>query len=127
HRDRCVHHERAHQRTAQHVDPDRVAVPAHRNRHPHRRVLRLAAQPRQELTRAPIPVSENAHPRTMEFHMKYGKKIALAAVATLTALSLAGCATGKGDEPAAGGGGGASEELSIELVSKGFQHQFWQA
>lgn len=59
--------------------------------------------------------------------MKYGKKIALAAVATLTALSLAGCATGKGDEPAAGGGGGASEELSIELVSKGFQHQFWQA
>ncbi|UNK71263.1 ABC transporter substrate-binding protein [Microbacterium sp. H1-D42] len=59
--------------------------------------------------------------------MKYGKKIAIAAVATLTALSLAGCSTGKGDEPAAGGDEGGEKTMSIELVSKGFQHQFWQA
>src|SRR5690606_34472215 len=70
----------------------------------------------------------STQPRTMEFHMKYGKKFAVAAVAALTALSLAGCATGKGDEPAAGGdNGAAAEEMTIELVSKGFQHQFWQA
>ena len=58
--------------------------------------------------------------------MKYGKKIALAAIAAVTALTLAGCATGKGEEPKAGGNGG-DKEMSIELVSKGFQHQFWQA
>ena len=43
--------------------------------------------------------------------MKYGKKIAVATVAALTVLSLAGCATGKGDTPA----GGRSEEHTSEL------------
>ncbi|UJP09979.1 ABC transporter substrate-binding protein [Microbacterium sp. KUDC0406] len=59
--------------------------------------------------------------------MKYGKKFAVAAVATLAVLSLAGCSTGKGDTPAADGGDGDTKDMSIELVSKGFQHQFWQA
>ncbi|MEJ1087867.1 ABC transporter substrate-binding protein [Microbacterium sp. Mu-80] len=60
--------------------------------------------------------------------MKYGKKIAVAAVAALTAISLAGCATGKGDESTGGGGdAGGDKQLTIDLVSKGFQHQFWQA
>ena len=59
--------------------------------------------------------------------MKYGKKIAVAAVAALTVLSLASCATGKGEEPAASGDKTSEEQLSIDLVSKGFQHQFWQA
>lgn len=59
--------------------------------------------------------------------MKYGKKIAVAAIAAMTALTLAGCATGKGDEPAAGGDEAGDKTMSIELVSKGFQHQFWQA
>ncbi|MFC7787525.1 substrate-binding domain-containing protein [Microbacterium sp. MAHUQ-60] len=59
--------------------------------------------------------------------MKYGKKIAVAALAALTVLALAGCATGKGDTPAAGGDKAADKQLSIDLVSKGFQHQFWQA
>src|SRR5690606_20536648 len=76
------------------------------------------------------PPTEHSRPeslhRTMEFHMKYGKKIAVAALAALTVLSLAGCATGKGDTPAAGDKP-ADKQLSIDLVSKGFQHQFWQA
>lgn len=59
--------------------------------------------------------------------MKHGKKIAVAAFAALAVLSLAGCATGKGDAPAGGGDAGGGEEMTIELVSKGFQHQFWQA
>lgn len=57
--------------------------------------------------------------------MNYGKKIAIAAVAALTVLSLTSCATGKGDENA--GGDTPDEEITVELVSKGFQHQFWQA
>lgn len=60
--------------------------------------------------------------------MKYGKKIAVAALAALTVVSLAGCATGKGDTPAAGGDKPAADkQMTIDLVSKGFQHQFWQA
>ena len=59
--------------------------------------------------------------------MKYGKKIAFAAVAAIAALTLAGCSTGKGEDPKPGGDGDAKKEMSIELVSKGFQHQFWQA
>lgn len=59
--------------------------------------------------------------------MKYGKKIAIAALAALTVVSLAGCSTGKGEEPAAGGNADGDKTMSIELVSKGFQHQFWQA
>ena len=59
--------------------------------------------------------------------MKYGKKIAVATVAALTVLSLAGCATGKGDTPAGGGDKPAAKDMTIDLVSKGFQHQFWQA
>jgi ribose transport system substrate-binding protein len=53
------------------------------------------------------------------------KKRLLHAVVAATVLSLAvaGCA------PAAGGGAGgdSAEPLYIALVSKGFQHQFWQA
>jgi ribose transport system substrate-binding protein len=52
------------------------------------------------------------------------KKRLLTAIVAAAALSLAvaGCA------PSAGGDGGDSDEqLYIALVSKGFQHQFWQA
>lgn len=58
--------------------------------------------------------------------MKFTKKAALLATAAAAALVLAGCSNG-GD-----GGTGAGDEPSgdkpyIALVSKGFQHQFWQA
>ncbi len=56
------------------------------------------------------------------------KKAALLAAAAAVALTLAGCAGGGGSS---GGGGGAEEPSGdkpyIALVSKGFQHQFWQA
>lgn len=62
--------------------------------------------------------------------MKIRKSAAIIASAATLALVLAGCA---GDaaptDPGAGAGGGESEgeRLQIALISKGFQHQFWQA
>ena len=54
--------------------------------------------------------------------MKFSKKTTLAVGAIALALSLAACSgtTGSSDSP-------AGDETYIALVSKGFQHQFWQA
>ena len=49
-----------------------------------------------------------------------------AAVAVSASLVLALSACGRGEDAASGGGEGGGE-LDIALVSKGFQHQFWQA
>ncbi len=46
------------------------------------------------------------------------------AVSAAAVLTLSAC--GRGEEAASGGGEGGGE-LDIALVSKGFQHQFWQA
>jgi ribose transport system substrate-binding protein len=43
----------------------------------------------------------------------------------IVALVLVGCASGGGEEQAASGGDG--DQPYIAMVSKGFQHQFWQA
>jgi len=48
------------------------------------------------------------------------------AVLAIAVLSLSACGRG-GDDAASGSGGGGGKELDIALVSKGFQHQFWQA
>jgi ribose transport system substrate-binding protein len=49
------------------------------------------------------------------------------ATAVALALTLTGCGRG-GDSGSGGSGeGGGGEQLDIALVSKGFQHQFWQA
>jgi ribose transport system substrate-binding protein len=60
--------------------------------------------------------------------MRFSKRTALVAGAATFALALAGCSGGgapaTSGEPEAGGDG---ETLQIALVSKGFQHQFWQA
>lgn len=60
--------------------------------------------------------------------MKIGKKTAFAALVAASALVFAGCAGG-GDviEESAGGDSGGDGEMYIAMVSKGFQHQFWQA
>ncbi|WP_298039592.1 ABC transporter substrate-binding protein [uncultured Microbacterium sp.] len=58
--------------------------------------------------------------------MKFGKKTAFAALVAASALVMTGCAGG-GDVIEEGGSGGDSDEMYIALVSKGFQHQFWQA
>jgi ribose transport system substrate-binding protein len=51
----------------------------------------------------------------------------LAAVAAAAlALTLTGCGS-PGSSGAAPGGGGGGDEPYIAIVSKGFQHQFWQA
>ncbi len=58
------------------------------------------------------------------------KKAALLAAAAAVALTLAGCAGGGGSSGGGGGGGGdepSGDKPYIALVSKGFQHQFWQA
>ena len=54
----------------------------------------------------------------MKSHMK--------AVVAILAMVLALSACNRGEE-AGGGGGGGEGALDIALVSKGFQHQFWQA
>ncbi|WP_243229482.1 ABC transporter substrate-binding protein [Microbacterium sp. CIAB417] len=61
--------------------------------------------------------------------MRFGKKTAFAALVAASALVVAGCAGG-GDVIEEGGGadtGSGDGELYVALVSKGFQHQFWQA
>jgi ribose transport system substrate-binding protein len=53
----------------------------------------------------------------------------MACAATL-ALGLAACGSDDGETTggaSAGGGGGGGEQPYIAIVSKGFQHQFWQA
>jgi ribose transport system substrate-binding protein len=52
-------------------------------------------------------------------------RLAAAAAAAL-ALTLTGCGSSGSGGTAAGGGGGG-EQPYIAIVSKGFQHQFWQA
>jgi ribose transport system substrate-binding protein len=60
--------------------------------------------------------------------MKTGKKVAIFAAAAAVAIALAGCSAGgassSGGTDSSSGGSG---ETYIALVSKGFQHQFWQA
>lgn len=60
--------------------------------------------------------------------MRFGKKTAFAALVAASALVMTGCA-GSGDviEEDSSPEGGSGDEMYIALVSKGFQHQFWQA
>ncbi|MBT2500530.1 ABC transporter substrate-binding protein [Agromyces sp. ISL-38] len=53
------------------------------------------------------------------------RSFGVAAGLVTAALVLSGCAGGGGD--GAGGGDGGGDKPYIALVSKGFQHQFWQA
>ncbi|GAB3127224.1 ABC transporter substrate-binding protein [Glaciibacter psychrotolerans] len=56
--------------------------------------------------------------------MKTSKKVTFLAAAAAVALALAGCSANASTDA---GGDGGSDEVYIALVSKGFQHQFWQA
>jgi ribose transport system substrate-binding protein len=53
------------------------------------------------------------------------KSYTKAAIAVTAALVMALSACGRGED--SGSGGGGEGDLDIALVSKGFQHQFWQA
>ena len=58
----------------------------------------------------------------MNIHTTTRRRIAAAAAASVAAvLALAACSSGGGGEP------GAGDKPYVALVSKGFQHQFWQA
>ncbi|MEJ1155990.1 MULTISPECIES: ABC transporter substrate-binding protein [Microbacterium] len=57
--------------------------------------------------------------------MKYGRKAGIAATAAVAALVFAGCSSDASDT--ATDSGSSDDEMYIALVSKGFQHQFWQA
>ena len=54
------------------------------------------------------------------------KKAKLAAVFVAATMALATSACGD-DDSSGGSSGGAKENPKIAIVSKGFQHQFWQA
>lgn len=56
--------------------------------------------------------------------MNTAKKMLALAASAAVALSLAGCSNASSGE---GGESGGGDEPYIALVSKGFQHQFWQA
>jgi ribose transport system substrate-binding protein len=62
--------------------------------------------------------------------MRFGKKTAFVALLAASALAFAGCG-GAGDvvQEGGGGGNGAAKDgpITVALISKGFQHQFWQA
>jgi ribose transport system substrate-binding protein len=51
-------------------------------------------------------------------------RLAATLVATVMALGLSACGD---DGDSSGGSGGGTDKPSIAIVSKGFQHQFWQA
>src|SRR5918996_1916840 len=56
------------------------------------------------------------------------KKFGVLAAAAVSALALGLVACGEEDGGgSSGGGGGGGDEPYIAIVSKGFQHQFWQA
>ncbi|GMM96044.1 ABC transporter substrate-binding protein [Microbacterium sp. MTN4-26] len=57
--------------------------------------------------------------------MKYGKKVAFAATVAAAALAFAGCSSSDGSS--GGEAGGDGDSMYIAMISKGFQHQFWQA
>jgi len=57
--------------------------------------------------------------------MKTGKKVAFVAAAAAVAFMLAGCSSGTTSTGDSANGG--DDEVYIALISKGFQHQFWQA
>lgn len=57
------------------------------------------------------------------FSVKTSKKVAFLAAAASVALVLAGCSAGTSSDSA----NGDDSQPYIALVSKGFQHQFWQA
>jgi ribose transport system substrate-binding protein len=50
---------------------------------------------------------------------------AMVAITAALVLTLSAC--GRGEDSGSGSGGGGEGNLDIALVSKGFQHQFWQA
>lgn len=58
--------------------------------------------------------------------MKFSKRTVTLAGAATIALALAGC-SGGGAPATSGDPGGEGETLQVALISKGFQHQFWQA
>ena len=51
----------------------------------------------------------------------------LAAAAAALALGVGACGDDGGGGSSGGGGGGGGDKPYIPMVSKGFQHQFWQA
>ncbi|AZC12650.1 ABC transporter substrate-binding protein [Microbacterium sp. ABRD28] len=59
--------------------------------------------------------------------MKYGRTAAFAATVAISALALAGCSSSGTGTDAGAGNPGDGDSMYIALVSKGFQHQFWQA
>ena len=58
-------------------------------------------------------------------HRKFGALVAVAASAL--ALGVVACGEDEGGGGGSSGGGGGGDEPYIAIVSKGFQHQFWQA
>jgi ribose transport system substrate-binding protein len=61
--------------------------------------------------------------------MKSARRAAFVAVAAAAAITLAGCAGASGGGSGSGSstGTGSGDKPYIALISKGFQHQFWQA
>ncbi len=57
--------------------------------------------------------------------LTHTRQLRAAVAATAVALTMAACGGGSSDTASSGGGGG--DEPYIAIISKGFQHQFWQA
>src|SRR5699024_7221698 len=55
------------------------------------------------------------------------REVLLGAAASAVTIGLAGCSNDDGGGGGAGGEGGGGEKPYIAIVSKGFQHQFWQS
>lgn len=57
--------------------------------------------------------------------MKNARKMSVLATAAIAMVALAGCA--QGGSAGSGGDEGSGDKPYIAMISKGFQHQFWQA
>jgi ribose transport system substrate-binding protein len=73
---------------------------------------------------APASTRLSVPSQSKEQNVKKYMKV-IVAVSAVAVMSLSAC--GRGDNAGAGAGNSDGGKLDIALVSKGFQHQFWQA
>ena len=59
--------------------------------------------------------------------LKHTRTLRAALAVSALSLTMAACGGGSSDTASSGGDSGGGDEPYVAIISKGFQHQFWQA
>ena len=59
--------------------------------------------------------------------LKHTRTLRAAVAVSALSLTMAACGGGSSDTASSGGDSGGGDEPYVAIISKGFQHQFWQA